>query len=76
MGHSFRVGRHKCLICSYSGVVVDISWLCQAHDRVNQDICAALSSSSDGKFSMGSVHGISSLESYDFAPSEFMKVRS
>lgn len=67
MSHSFGVGRHQSLISPNSSVVIDISRLGQSNNRVNEDVGSSLSCSSDGQFSVGSVHRVSGLES-DYSP--------
>jgi hypothetical protein len=76
MSHSLGVRRHQCLISPNSGVVIDISRLGQSNNRVNEDVGSSLSSSSDGEFSVGSVHWVSGLESDNSPPREFVEVCS
>lgn len=76
MSHSLRVGRHESLVSPDSGVVVDVSGLGQANNRVDEDIGPPLSCGSDSEFSVGSVHGVSSLESDNGPPRELVKVCS
>ena len=76
MSHTLRVRRHQSLISSDSGVMVDISRFGQTYDWVNEDIGSSLSSGSDGKFSMSSVHWVSSLESDDFSPCDLVEMGS
>jgi hypothetical protein len=74
--HTLWVRRHEGLVSPDSGVVVDISRLGESDNRVNEDVCSSLSSSSDSEFSVGSVHGVSGLESDDGPPRELVKVGS
>lgn len=76
VSHTLWVRRHQSLIGPNSSVVVDISWLGQSDDGVDQDVGSSLSSSSDGQLSVGSVHGVSGLESDDFSPCDFVEVGS
>ena len=74
MSHSLGVRRHQSLVSPNSGVVVDISRLGQSDNRVNEDVGSSLSSSSDGEFSVGSVHWVSGLESDNSPPRKFVEV--
>ena len=76
MSHTLRVGRHQSLVSSDSSVVVDISGLGQSDDRVNKDVGSSLSSSSDSELSVGSVHGVSGLESDNLSPCNLVEVGS
>jgi hypothetical protein len=68
MSHSLGVRGHQSLISPDSGVVVDISRLGQSNNWVDEDVGSSLSSSSDGQFSVGSVHWVSGLESDNRPP--------
>ena len=54
--------------------MVDITWLGETHHGVNEYICMSLASSSNGELSMGSVHRVTSLESDNFPPCEFLEM--
>ena len=68
MGQSVRVAAHDGLVGSDTSVVIDITRLGQAHDGVNENVRLVLSRSSNGEFSMGAVHRVTSLESGNLAP--------
>ena len=76
MRQALRIASHDCLISPDSGVVVDIPWFGQSDHRVDEDVGSMLSSGSNGEFSVSSMHGVTSLESGDLAPGEFVKVCS
>lgn len=59
-----------------SGEGVDVSRFGESDDGVNEDVCLSISSGSNGQFSMSSMHGVSSLESDDSSPREFVEVSS
>lgn len=56
--------------------MVDVAWFGQADNWVDEDVSLASSSSADGQFSMGSVHGVASLKGNDARPAEFLEVDS
>lgn len=43
---------------------------------MNKDIRLSCTGSTDSQFSMGSMHGITSLESYDTRPAEFLEMHA
>jgi hypothetical protein len=74
--HTVGVLGHQSLVRSNTGVVVDISGLGQTDNRVDQDVGLSLSGRSDGQFSVGSVHGVSGLESDDLSPCHLLEEAS
>lgn len=54
--------------------MVDITWLGETHDGVDEYICMSLASRSHRELSMGSVHRVTSLESDDFPPCELLEM--
>lgn len=64
------------MVYADSGEVIDITRLGQANHWVDQDIGLSGARSTNSEFSMGAVHGVSGLESYDSLPSEFVEVQS
>ena len=70
-GHAIWVSREESLVDADTGEVVDISWLGQTYDGMNQDVGLACSRCSYGKFSMSTVHWIPRLEGNDSGPAEF-----
>jgi hypothetical protein len=76
VSHTFGVRGHERLVSSDTGVVVDISGLGKTDNGVDEDVGPSLTGGSDSKLSVGSVHGVSGLESNDLAPCELVEVVS
>ena len=56
--------------------MIDITWFGETDDRMDKDIGLARSSGSNGKFSMGTMHRVSSLEGNYSSPVKFFKMCS
>lgn len=69
-----RTTYHNSLIHSHPSVMVNISRLRHPDDRVDEDICLTLTCRTNGQLAMSAMHGVSGLESDDFAPREFLEV--
>lgn len=74
--HSIGVSREEGLVYADSGEVVDITRLSETDHWVNQDIGLSGASGTNSEFSVGAMHGVSGLESYDSLPSEFVEMQS
>lgn len=74
MAHSVGVFSHDSFIHSDTSIMVDIAGLGKTDDRVYENIGLSLPGSTDGEFTVGSVHRVTSLEGDDFAPCKFFKV--
>jgi hypothetical protein len=75
-GHSVGVLGHQSLVSPDTGVVIDITWLGETDDGVDEDVGLVLTSGSDGQFTMSSVHRVSGLESDDLSPRDLLEVSS
>jgi hypothetical protein len=75
-GHSVGVLGHQSLVSSDTGVVIDITRLSKTDNGVDEHVGLMLTSSSDGQFSVSSVHGVSGLESNDLPPRDLLEVSS
>ena len=64
------------MVDTHPGEVVDVTWFGQADNGVDEDVSLASSGSADCQFSMGSMHGVTSLKGNDTRPAEFFKVNS
>ena len=76
MTHAVRVFRHNGLVDADASVMVNIAWLGQPNNGVNEDIRLALTGCQDGQFAMSAVHRVAGLKGNNFAPSKFVKVRA
>ena len=74
MTHTVGILGHDGFINTYASVMVDIAWFCEADDWVDKDIGFSLASSTDGQFTVGTVHGVAGLESDDLPPGELLEV--
>lgn len=64
------------MVDTHPSEVINVAWFGQADNRVDEDISLTSSGSADGQFSMGSVHGIASLEGNNARPAEFLEMDS
>ena len=64
------------MVHTYAGEMVDIAWFCETDDRMDENVCLASTGSTDGQFSVSSVHRITSLEGDDSGPTQFLKMDS
>lgn len=48
--------------------MVDVAGLCEADDRVDEDVYLAGAGGADGQLSVGSVHGVAGLEGDNAGP--------
>lgn len=62
------------MVYTYTGKVVDVAWLCQSDDRMDEDVSLSRTGCTDGQFSVRSMHGITGLESYDAGPAKFLEM--
>ena len=74
VAHSVRVLRHDSLIHTHTGVMVDVTGLGEADDRVDKDIGLALAGGADSELTVSTVHRVAGLEGDDLAPSELLEV--
>lgn len=72
--HTIRVLCHDSFVDTNAGVMVDVSRFRETDDGVYEDVCLALTSSSDGEFAVGSVHRITGLEGDYLAPGNLFEV--
>ena len=56
--------------------MVDVTWFGQTDNGVDKDVSLASSGGADGQFSMGSMHGVTSLKGNDPRPAEFFEMDS
>ena len=76
VAHSIRVFGHNGFVYTDTGIVVDITGLGETDDGVDEDISLTLASGADGEFSVGTMHGITGLETDYFSPGDLLEVRS
>jgi hypothetical protein len=74
VAHAIGVLGHDSFVDTHTSIVIDIPRFCETDDGVDEDISLTLTGSADGKFTMGSVHWIASLEGHDFAPCKLLEV--
>ena len=75
-GHTIGVPWEERLVNTDTGEVIDVSWLCETNDWVDENVGLAGTGSSNGQFSVGSVHWVSGLESDNLRPAELVKVKT
>lgn len=68
MAHSVWILGHDSFVDTHAGVVVHVARLGKADYGVNEDISLTLTSSANSKFTMSSVHWVTSLECDDPVP--------
>src|ERR1700735_3349583 len=66
MAHTIGVFSHDSFIHTHTGIVIDITRLGKTDDRVDEDISLPLTGSTDGEFTVGSVHRVASLKGDNF----------
>ncbi len=74
VAHPVGVLGHDGFVDPDTGVVVDVTRLGETDDRVDEDVGLSLASRADGKFTVGAMHGVASLEGDDFPPSDLLEV--
>ena len=72
-GCIFREFLHNFFVAANPGIMIHIPWLGHPNNGMNQQVTTNLSSSPRNQFFMGTVHGVPSLEGYDFRPTHFFK---
>ena len=74
--HAIGIFGHDGFVDTYTSIVIDIPGFGETDDRVNENIGLSLTGSPDGKFTVGPVHWVASLEGDNFAPRKLFEVRS
>lgn len=74
--HTVRVLGHDGLVDADTGIMIDIAWLGESDDGVDEDVGLALTGSADGQLAVSTVHRVAGLEGDDLAPCEFLEVRA
>ena len=72
--HTVGVLCHDSLVDTNTCVVIDVAGFGETDDGVDEDVGLALTGGEDGEFTVSAVHGVTSLESDDFAPGNFVEV--
>ena len=62
------------LIATRADVVVDVSWLCHSHRRMNQQVCFDLLGCAHRQFNVRTMHGIPRLKCNNIAPAKARKI--
>ena len=75
-GHAVWISWEESLVDANTGEVVNISWLGETDDWMDQNIGQVRSGSSDRQFSVGAVHWVSGLEGNDAVPAQLVEVQS
>jgi hypothetical protein len=73
-GHAVGVAGKESLIGADTGEVVNVTGLGETDDGVNQDIGLAGTSRADSQLTVSTVHRVTSLESDDAGPAQFVEV--
>jgi hypothetical protein len=74
VGETVGVGGDESLVGAHTSVVVDISWLGETDDGVDEDVGATLTGGADGELTVSAVHGVTGLESDNLAPGDLGEV--
>jgi hypothetical protein len=75
-GHAVGVTGKEGLVNTDTGEVVNVTGLGETDDGVDENVGLARTSSTDGQLTVSAVHGVSSLESDDLGPAEFVEVET
>jgi hypothetical protein len=75
-GHSVGVTRKEGLVDANTSEVVNVTWLSETDDGVNQHVGLASASSADSELPVRSVHRVSCLESDYLGPAELVEVQT
>ena len=75
-GHTVGVSWKESLVDTHTSEVVNVTWLGQTHDWVDQDIGLAGASGADCELSMSAMHWVASLESDNAGPAQLVEVKT
>lgn len=73
-GHAVRVARKKSLVDTDTSEVVNVTWLGETNDWVDEDVGLAVASSANSKLTVSAMHWVSGLESDNLGPAKLVKV--
>lgn len=73
-GHAVGVAGEEGLVCADTGEVVNVTGLGETDNGVNQDIGLAGTGRADSQLTVGTVHGVTSLEGDDAGPAQLVEV--
>jgi hypothetical protein len=73
-GHAVGVAGKESLVGADTGEVVNVTGLGETDNGVNQDIGLAGTGRADSQLTVGTVHGVTSLESDDTGPAQLVEV--
>lgn len=76
VAHAVGIFGHDGLVYTYPSVVIDVARLGETDDGVDEDVGLTLTRCTDGELAVRSVHRVTCLECDDFAPGDFLEVRS
>lgn len=74
LSHTVGILGHQGLVDANTSVVVDVSGLGETNNGVDQQVSLASTGSTDGQFTVSTVHRVTSLESDDASPLQFLEV--
>ena len=75
-GHAVGVAGQQGLVGADTGEVVNVTGLGETDDGVDQDIGLAGASRADSQLTVGTMHGVTSLESDNAGPAQLVKVHT
>jgi hypothetical protein len=74
--HAIGVSWEQGLVNADTGEMVNVTRLRQTDNWVDKNICLTSTSGADCQLAMGSMHGVSGLESNNLGPTEFVEVKA